>query len=154
VLTKNQTLGNLLCKYVYKRKFKRLPLRGGPHRGCVTFYIVTRKPKKPNSANRSVIGAIIRRGHALYSHISGEFGHELQKFSTFIIQGARVRDLPQVHYRGVRGNADLLYVATRVTSRSKYGRPNPQKKNLKKVPTKTKKVRRDKQIAASSAKRV
>lgn len=150
--TKQQLIKAFIYKYKLKRKFKRLPLREGPHRKSVAFKITTRKPKKPNSANRPVIGTLIKRGHIIYTHIPGTGGHTLQKFSTFLIQGSRVRDLPQVQYRGIRGVLDLKYVADRMTSRSKYGRKNPYRIAVIKKLSKKKTVRRDKQIAASAAK--
>ena len=52
--------------------------------------------------------------------IPGE-GNNLQEFSIVLVKGAQVRDLCGVNYKVVRGKYDLLGVANRKTSRSKYG---------------------------------
>ena len=41
--------------------------------------------------------------------------------SIVLVRGGRVPDLPGVRYHCVRGSKDLAGVASRVTSRSKYG---------------------------------
>ena len=151
-MTRNQCSRKYYYKFSSKRQFNWLPLNGGPHRKSIAIKIGTRKPKKPNSANRPIVGALLKRGQLFYVHIAGEGGHTLQKFSTFLSQGARVRDVPQVHYRGIRGIMDLRYVVARITSRSKYGRKNPIRRIILKTHTKKKTIRRDKQIAASAAK--
>jgi small subunit ribosomal protein S12 len=55
-------------------------------------------------------------------------GHNLQEHSIVMIRGGRVKDLPGVRYHVVRGSLDMLGVANRKQSRSKYGakRPKPQ----------------------------
>ena len=48
-------------------------------------------------------------------------GHKLQEYSTVIIRGGRVKDLPGIKYRLVRGKLDFQGVKTRKKARSKYG---------------------------------
>ena len=60
------------------------------------------------------------KGHEVTSYIPGE-GHNLQEFSIVLVRGARVRDLPGVNYKLIRGKFDLLGLPNRRTSRSKYG---------------------------------
>jgi small subunit ribosomal protein S12 len=48
-------------------------------------------------------------------------GHSLQKYSTVLIRGCRVRDIPAIKYRVIRGEFDGKSVYERLTSRSKYG---------------------------------
>ena len=54
------------------------------------------------------------------AYIPGE-GHNLQEYSTVIIRGGRVKDLPGIKYHLVRGKLDLHGLKKRKTSRSKYG---------------------------------
>ena len=55
-------------------------------------------------------------------HIPG-IKHSLQRYSTVLIRGGRVRDLPGVKYRIIRGKFDLKRVYDRFKARSKYGIP-------------------------------
>jgi small subunit ribosomal protein S12 len=59
-------------------------------------------------------------------HIPG-IKHSLQKYSSVLIRGARVRDLPGIKYRVIRGKFDLKRVYDRTKSRSKYGIPKLNK---------------------------
>lgn len=52
--------------------------------------------------------------------IPGE-GHNLQEHSIVLIRGGRVKDLPGVKYRIIRGVLDLQGVTERKQGRSKYG---------------------------------
>ena len=54
------------------------------------------------------------------AHIPGE-RHYLQEYSLVCIRGGRVKDLPGVKYRVIRGVLDLKGVEGRKTSRSRYG---------------------------------
>ena len=53
-------------------------------------------------------------------YIPGE-GHNLQEYSTVLIRGGRVKDLPGLKYKVIRGKLDLLRLSNRKTARSKYG---------------------------------
>ncbi len=53
--------------------------------------------------------------------IPGEGGHSLHEHSTVLVRAVRVRDLPGVKYKVIRGVIDLSGVKQRITSRSKYG---------------------------------
>jgi small subunit ribosomal protein S12 len=57
-----------------------------------------------------------------FAFIPGE-GHNLQEHSVVLLRGGRVKDLPGVRHRVVRGKYDCAGVANRKTSRSKYGVP-------------------------------
>lgn len=63
-------------------------------------YIV--KPKKPNSANRPVCRVRLTNGMEVTAHIPGQ-GHQLQEHSMVLLRGCRVKDLPGVKYRVIRG---------------------------------------------------
>ena len=56
----------------------------------------------------------------VYAYIPGE-GHYLQMYSTVIIRGGRIKDLPGIKYHLVRGKLDFVGLVNRKTSRSKYG---------------------------------
>lgn len=51
--------------------------------------------------------------------------HNLQKHSVVFIRGGRVKDLPGVRYKIVRGKYDLQRLANRRKGRSKHGTPLP-----------------------------
>jgi small subunit ribosomal protein S12 len=48
-------------------------------------------------------------------------GHNLQEHSIVLVRGGRVRDLPGVRYKIVRGALDASGVAGRRQARSQYG---------------------------------
>jgi small subunit ribosomal protein S12 len=72
-------------------------------------------PKKPNSASRKVVKVVLlSTKKTTQAHIPG-IKHGLQRYSTILIRGGRVKDLPGVKYRVVRGKFDLkrVYVKTK-----------------------------------------
>ncbi|KNZ35477.1 rps12, partial (apicoplast) [Plasmodium falciparum IGH-CR14] len=77
-------------------------------------------PKKPNSALRKVakIRLSIIRNYLAY--IPGE-GKSIQEHNFVLIKGGRVKDLPGIKYKIIRGSLDSTGVLNRKTSRSKYG---------------------------------
>jgi len=112
-----------------KKKSKAPALEGNPQkRGvCVRVYTVT--PKKPNSALRKVTRVRLSNGIEVTAYIPGE-GHNLQEHSIVLVRGGRVKDLPGVRYKVIRGALDTAGVQGRRQSRSKYGakRPKEEKK--------------------------
>ena len=56
----------------------------------------------------------------IIASIPGE-GHNLQEYAMVLVRGGRVKDLPGVKYRTIRGVLDLQGVVTRKQARSKYG---------------------------------
>ena len=67
------------------------------------------------------------------AYIPGE-GHKLQEYSTVIIRGGRVKDLPGIKYHLVRGKLDFSGLSGRKTSRSKYGTKRTNKQYFMKLP--------------------
>ena len=61
------------------------------------------------------------------AYIPGE-GHNLQEHSVVLIRGGRVKDLPGIRYKVIRGKLDAAGVEKRRQSRSKYGARKPDKK--------------------------
>ena len=115
---------NQLCKNKRKAKKKRNKtpaLKGCPQKKGMCTKLVVRAPKKPNSALRKLAKLkIFSNSKQIYAYIPGE-GHNLQEYSTVLIRGGRVPDLPGVKYRIIRGKLDLSGIKNRKTSRSKYG---------------------------------
>jgi small subunit ribosomal protein S12 len=101
---------------------KSCPQRRGV---CTRVYIIT--PKKPNSAMRKVARIRLTSGFEVTAHIPGE-GHNLQEHSVVLIRGGRVKDLPGVRYRVIRGALDTVGVTKRSQGRSKYGAKRAKKK--------------------------
>lgn len=95
-------------------------LQGCPQRRGVCSRVYTQTPKKPNSALRKVCRVKLTNGYEVTAYIGGE-GHNLQEHSVVLIRGGRVKDLPGVRYKVVRGNLDTAGVKNRKQSRSKYG---------------------------------
>jgi small subunit ribosomal protein S12 len=82
-------------------------------------------PKKPNSALRKIARVRLSNGKELTAYIPGE-GHNLQEHSIVLIRGGRVRDLPGVRYKVIRGVLDTLAVSGRKQARSRYGAKRPK----------------------------
>ena len=96
-----------------------------PQRRGVCLQVMTRTPKKPNSALRKVAKVRLTNGYEVIAYIGGE-GHNLQEHSIVLVRGGRVKDLPGVRYHIVRGSLDTLGVDKRRQSRSKYGAKRPK----------------------------
>ena len=114
---------NQLCKKIRKKKkvLNRAPaLEACPQKKGVCLKVFTRTPKKPNSALRKVARLRISTKKKISAYIPGE-GHTLQEYSTVLMRGGRVKDLPGIKYHLIRGKFDFLGLKNRKTSRSKYG---------------------------------
>lgn len=84
-------------------------------------------PKKPNSALRKIARVKLSNGIEVTCYIPGE-GHNLQEHSNVLVRGGRVRDLPGVRYKIIRGTLDAAGVQERKQGRSKYGTKKPKAK--------------------------
>lgn len=123
LFTKQMTTINQLCRNKRKKKKTRnkVPaLDGCPQKKGVCTKIFLRTPKKPNSALRKLVKLRLSNNKRIMAYIPGE-GHKLQEYSTVIIRGGRVKDLPGIKYHLVRGKLDFSGLMQRKTSRSKYG---------------------------------
>ena len=107
-------------------KTKSPALENAPFRRGVCVQVMTRTPKKPNSAMRKVAKVRLTNGYEVIAYIPDE-GHNLQEHSIVLIRGGRVKDLPGVRYHVIRGTLDAVGVAKRNQSRSKYGAKRPKK---------------------------
>ncbi|UPA28716.1 MAG: 30S ribosomal protein S12 [Verrucomicrobiota bacterium] len=106
-------------------KSKAPALRKNPFRRGVCIQVMTRTPKKPNSAIRKVAKVRLTSGFEVIAYIPDE-GHSLQEHSIVLVRGGRVKDLPGVRYHIVRGALDCSGVEKRRRSRSKYGVKRPK----------------------------
>lgn len=95
-------------------------LEGNPQKKAVCLRLFTRKPKKPNSAQRKMAKVKLSNLHIVDVFIPGE-GHSLQEHAVVLIRGGRTKDLPGVQFKCIRGKFDLAPVIGRKIGRSKYG---------------------------------
>ena len=84
-----------------RAKSKSPALARNPFRRGVCVQVMTRTPKKPNSAIRKVAKVRLTNGTEVISYIPDE-GHNLQEHSIVLVRGGRVKDLPGVRYHIVR----------------------------------------------------
>jgi len=114
---------NQLIRHSRKKlenKSKSPALGGNPQKRGVCVRVSTMTPKKPNSALRKIARVRLTNGIEVTAYIPG-IGHNLQEHSVVLIRGGRVRDLPGVRYKIMRGTLDAAGVEGRKQSRSKYG---------------------------------
>ena len=101
-------------------KSKSPALKLSPQKRGVCTRVYTTTPKKPNSALRKVCRVRLTSGIEVTAYIPGE-GHNLQEHSIVLIRGGRVKDLPGVRYKVIRGTLDTSGVRDRKQARSRYG---------------------------------
>ena len=123
--TINQIIRKGREEVVYKTKTPAL--KANPQRRGVCTVVRTATPKKPNSAMRKIARVRLSNNIEVTAYIPG-IGHNLQEHSVVMVKGGRVRDLPGVRYKIIRGTLDTTGVAQRMQARSKYGAKRPKKK--------------------------
>ena len=109
-----------------KAKSKVPAMEKNPQKRGVCTRVYTTTPKKPNSALRKVARVKLSNGTEVTAYIPGE-GHNLQEHSMVLICGGRVKDLPGVRYKIVRGALDTQAVKNRKQARSLYGAKKDKK---------------------------
>lgn len=112
-----------------KKKSPTLWLKGCPQKKGVCVRVYTTSPKKPNSAVRKVAKVRLTSiGRYVLAYIPG-FGHNLNQHSVVLVRGGRVRDVPGMHYKLIRGTYDFdsSEEKERKSRRSKYGLPKLKK---------------------------
>ncbi len=77
-------------------------LEGNPQKRGVCVVVKTTTPKKPNSALRKIARVRLTNGTEVTAYIPG-IGHNLQEHSVVLVRGGRVKDLPGVRYKIIRG---------------------------------------------------
>src|SRR6476469_9697165 len=88
-----------------KAKSKVPAMEQSPQRRGVCTRDYTTTPKKPNSALRKVARVRLSSGVEVTAYIPG-VGHNLQEHSIVLVRGGRVKDLPGVRYKIIRGTLD------------------------------------------------
>jgi len=88
-------------------KTKTPALKACPQRRGVCTRVYTTTPKKPNSALRKVARVRLTSG--------------IEEHSIVLVRGGRVKDLPGVRYKIIRGSLDTQGVRNRKQARSRYG---------------------------------
>ena len=116
------TINQLVRKgrQVKKSSSATAALQSSPQRRGVCTRVYTTTPKKPNSALRKVARVRLTTGIEVSAYIPGE-GHNLQEHSMVLVRGGRVKDLPGVRYKIIRGSLDTQGVKDRKQARSRYG---------------------------------
>ena len=111
-----------------------------PFLSGVVLNIRALDPKKPNSGHR-VCGRIrLSNGREVTAYCPGE-GNDLQEHQRVLIKGGRVKDIPGVKYKIVRGTAEC----SPVNFNDKEGKPHRRQGRSK---TGTKKPRAGKKAGA------
>ena len=123
MVTTNQIVKRKNTRLSFK-KTKTPALESCPQRQAICLRVYTRTPKKPNSALRKVTKCRLTNDREVIAYIPGE-GHNLQEHSIIMLRGGRVKDLPGVKYKVIRGVLDLQRVKNRRQGRSKYGTKKP-----------------------------
>ena len=103
-----------------KDKSKVPAMEANPQKRGVCTRVYTTTPKKPNSALRKVARVRLSSGVEVTAYIPG-VGHNLQEHSIVLVRGGRVKDLPGVRYKIIRGSLDTQGVKNRKQARSRYG---------------------------------
>nr|BBB58086.1 small subunit ribosomal protein 12 [Plasmodium knowlesi] len=118
----------IINKLLYKKTIKKnknnkknnFLLNKCPQKKGIVLKILIKTPKKPNSALRKVAKIKLSNNKELLAYIPGE-GKSVQEHNFVLIKGGRVKDLPGIKYKIIRGSLDSIGVLNRKTSRSKYG---------------------------------
>ena len=96
-----------------------------PYKRGVCLKVTVTTPKKPNSAQRKIAKVRLSNGIEVIAYIPGE-RHTLQEHSVVMVRGGRVKDLPGVKYKVVRGVYDTNSVDGRKQGRSHHGTKRPK----------------------------
>jgi small subunit ribosomal protein S12 len=120
MVTINQLLTKIRKKRIKKCRVK--PLKQCPQKKAICLKVYTTSPKKPNSAVRKVAKVKLSTKQNVLVNIPGQ-GHNLQEYSVVLVRGGRVRDLPGIKFRLIRGAFDFNKQESfqRCNKRSKHG---------------------------------
>lgn len=103
-------------------KKRKKALMGCPQRKGLCLKRFKVAPKKPNSAKRPILKVWLTSKKSVHVHTPGEcFQDDLKQFSTVLVRGGRVRDVPGIQYRAIRNKFDFKGIFGRKNGRSKYG---------------------------------
>lgn len=127
--TLNQLIWLKVKRGKKQHKIRSKKLEGCPQKKGVVLKLLLLSPKKPNSAIRKIARIRLSNGWRIRAGIPGQ-GHNLQQYSTVLVRGGRVKDVPGISYKLIRNKFDLSTVEkiTRRKARSKWGLPPEKKK--------------------------
>lgn len=94
--------------HIKLRKNKN-PLGDKPFAKGVVLKTLIKKPKKPNSANRKCVLVRLSTGKEMVAYVPG-IGHNLQEHNVVLVRVGRLKDVPGVKIKCVRGKFDLPHV--------------------------------------------
>merc|ERR1712100_339287 len=129
------TINQLVKK---RRITKKIGLKKSPALSCspqksgTCLAVLTKTPRKPNSALRKIAKVRLVNSKIISVFIPGE-GHNISRFSDITIVGRRIRDLPGIKYGAVRGKMDLNSVLKKKNGRSKYGTKRDKNSEITKL---------------------
>nr|QUJ09443.1 ribosomal protein S12 [Neorhodomela munita] len=89
-----------------KKKINNIFLQNSPQKKAICLKVYTTSPKKPNSAERKIAKVKLSNNKIIIGYIPGE-GHLLQQHSLVLVEGGRVKDLPGVRHKFIRGVYDF-----------------------------------------------
>ena len=84
---------------------RRSPIDYKPQMRGVVLRTLIKKPKKPNSANRKCVYVKLSNGREVTCYVPG-IGHNLQEHSNVLVREHRVKDVPGLRLRVIRGVYD------------------------------------------------
>lgn len=123
---KGNKKNSMALKSFSRGKKKQKAMNNPQLRGsCISTFVMT--PKKPNSSSKKATKVKLSNGKEVTAYIPGE-GHNLQAHSSVLVRGGRVRDLPGVFYKVIRGKLDCDCVKNRKQGRSRFGAKMEKKK--------------------------
>lgn len=94
----------------FKKRPNRNPLGfNKPFAKGVVLKTLVKKPKKPNSANRKCVLVRLSTGKEMVAYVPG-IGHNLQEHNVVLVRVGRLKDVPGVKIKCVRGKFDLGHV--------------------------------------------
>jgi len=99
-------------------------LNESPQAKGIVTRVVTRSPKKPNSAIRHVAKVDLNNGLRLTARLPG-IGYLCAKYNRVLVSGGRANDVPGVGYKAIRGAYDFSPVVGKKKRRSIYGVSRP-----------------------------
>lgn len=108
------TIRQLIKRYKRVRKVRKssVPALGGcPHKLGTVKNILIEKPKKPNSARRSIFRIVLKNKRIIRAHIPGIYKikaqKKLNKFGVALVRGGRTQDLIGIRYKLVLNKFDV-----------------------------------------------
>lgn len=105
------------------KKTRQTALEGCGQKKGVIVKILTTTPRKPNSAQRKIAQVRLSTDRVIRAYIPGQ-GFNLMKFSTVLVCGKGVPDLPGINYTLMRGSYEFHWKENfeRFLRVSKYGK--------------------------------